>query len=228
MQATYNVSRGLGMAGALEVALASAASAALGGPGWTFLSNWLNLGHTKRKDELGRLDQKVGALETELSSCEERHAVLETRLRAVEQRNGSHFALWIKDRTRRLVWVNDKAFLTIFAPLGYSRDEIDGKTFADLLDPVAAAEVDQLDRTALAHPGAPQSLFLQLHPDLQFMIVVKVAAVAENGEVQYEGLAYTPGDPDMLKAIQTRRQSAQRDVSLANMMGDGDGPAADR
>jgi len=202
----------------IAVASIAATAAVVGGGLWTFLSNWLNIGQSSRKDALTRLDGEVSKLSEELSTCEARHGVLETRLRAVEQRNGSYFALWIKDRHRRLVWLNDKAFLTLFAPLGYARDELDGKTFADLLDPVAAAEIENLDRVALAHPGATQSVLVQLHPDLQFMVVIKVAAIAENGDVQYEGCAYSPGDPDIRAANGVRRQVEQLRLSADNLM----------
>lgn len=136
--------------------------------------------------------------------------------------------MWIKDRNGRLVWLNDKAFLTIFAPLGYTRAELDGKTFRDLLDPAAADEIAMLDRAALVHPGATQSLLIQLHPDLPFLVVIKVAAVSESGDVQYEGCAYNPSDPDLRAAIQTSRNVAQRYVSAERVMGDrkkkGDNP----
>jgi PAS domain-containing protein len=203
---------------AVTIAAIAAGSAIAGGGVWTFLGNWLNVGHTKRKDELTHLKGEVGSLREELATCEGRHGILETRLRAVEQRNGSYFALWIKDRHRRLVWLNDKAFLTLFAPLGYARDELDGKTFADLLDPAAAAEIEQLDRAALAHPGATQSILLQLHPDLQFMVVIKVAAIAESGDVQYEGCAYSPGDPEIRSAAGSRRQIIQRAETLDRLI----------
>jgi hypothetical protein len=126
--------------------------------------------------------------------------------------------MWIKDRNGRLVWLNDKAFLTLFAPLGYSRDELDGKTFRDLLDPVAAEEIELLDRAALAHPGHTQSILIQLHPDLPFLVVIKVAAISESGEVQYEGCAYNPSDPEIRSAAGTRRQILQRGKSANHML----------
>lgn len=185
---------------------------------WTYLGARLNIGASKRKDEFGRLDEEVGRLRGELASCEDRHGILETRLRAVEQKSTSYFAMWIKDRHGRLVWLNDKAFLTLFAPLGYARDELDGKTFRDLLDPVAADEIALLDKAALAHPGSTQSILIQMHPDLPFMIVIKVCAVSETGEVQYEGCAYTPTDPEIRNAMGTRRQIIQRSSSAESMM----------
>ena len=182
------------------------------------MTSWLSVGAARRKDDITRLGEEVSGLKTELATCEERHGVLETRLRAVEQRSASYFALWIKDRHRRLVWVNDKAFLTLFAPLGYGRDEIDGKTFRDLLDPNAADEIELLDKAALAHPGATQSILIQLHPDLPYLVVIKVAAIADNGDVQYEGCAYSPGDPEIRSAMGTRRQVIQRSVTLDQMI----------
>lgn len=203
---------------ALTLAVVGVISALLGGGIWTFLSSWLNIGVTKRKDELARLDTEVGRLRGELGHCEERHGVLETRLRAVEHKTTSYFAMWIKDRHGRIVWLNDKAFLTLFAPLGYTRNELDGKTFRDLLDPRAADEIDLLDKAALAHPGATQSILIQLHPDLPFLIVIKVASVSDSGEVQYEGCAYNPSDPEIRSALGTRRQVIQRAESTQSLL----------
>lgn len=126
--------------------------------------------------------------------------------------------MWIKDRHGRLVWLNDKAFLTLFAPLGYTRDELDGKTFRDLLDPVAAEEIELLDRAALIHPGHTQSVLIQLHPDLPFLVVIKVACISDSGEVQYEGCAYNPSDPEIRSATGTRRQIIQRSQSADNVL----------
>lgn len=197
------------MSDALQLAIVALASAVLGGPGWGFLSSWLGLRQSGRKDEITRLDGKCAALEEELSACEQRHSTLEARLRAVEQRTGSYFALWIKDYRKRLVWLNDKAFLTLFAPLGYSRDELDGKTFHDLFTAKAADEIERLDRAALAHPGHTHSALVQLHPDLPFRVIIKVASVSEKGDVQYEGLAYHPGDPEIIHAAGVERQREQ-------------------
>lgn len=126
--------------------------------------------------------------------------------------------MWIKDRHGRLVWLNDKAFLTLFAPLGYARDELDGKTFRDLLDPVAAEEVELLDQAALAHPGHTQSILVQLHPDLPFLVVIKVASISEAGDVQYEGCAYNPSDPEIRSAAGARRQIIQRGISAHQLI----------
>lgn len=180
------------------------------------------MGASNRKDALGLVREELAAVKAKWESCEERHEVLEARLRAVEQRNDSYFALWIKDRNRRLVWLNDKAFLTLFAILGYERDELYGKTFRDLLDPGAADELEYLSKTALAHPGQAQSMLIQLHPDLPVMVVIKVAAIAEDGNVQYEGLAYSPGDPEFRSASGARRQIIQRSITLDAMIGEGD------
>lgn len=202
---------------AVQLALVGVVSALLGGPAWSFLSSWLKLGASQKQSEIARLDAHVEKLTASLAECEDRHDVLESRLRAVEQKSTSYFAMWIKDRNGRLIWLNDKAFLTIFAPLGYTRDELAGKTFRDLLDPTAADEVDLLDKAALAHPGATQSLLIQLHPDLPYLVVIKVASVSESGEVQYEGAAYNPSDPDIRNAIQTRRNIIQRSRSAQRL-----------
>lgn len=199
------------------VAIVGVISAFLGGGVWTFAAKWMDVG----QGELGRLRADIKQAKEELRACEERHGVLESRLRAVEAKSTSYFAMWIKDRHGRIVWLNDKAFLTIFAPLGYSREELDGKTFRDLLDPVAADEIDLLDKAALAHPGATQSIFIQLHPDLPLMVVIKVCSVSETGEVQYEGCAYNPNDPDLELAMGIRRNTLQRAISSKDMI-DGD------
>ena len=200
------------------IALVGVLSAAVGGGLWSFLGSWLKLGHMGRRSAFRDLQANVERLSTELSSCEERHGVLENRLRAVENKTTSYFAMWIKDRNQRLVWLNDKAFLTIFAPLGYTRNELDGKTFRDLLDPTAADEIALLDKAALAHPGATQSLLIQLHPDLPYMVVIKVASISDSGDVQYEGCAYNPSDPDIRNAIQTRRNVIQRSASAQTLI----------
>lgn len=202
----------------VTVAIVGVLSALVGGGVWTFASQWLGLKTLSRKDEVARLDEHVAELRKELASCEDRHDILETRLRAVEQRSTSYFAMWIKDRNGRLVWLNDKAFLTLFAPLGYTRDELDGKTFSDLLDPVAAQEIDLLDKAALAHPGQTQSILIQLHPDLPFLVVIKVASISEKGDVQYEGCAYNPSDPEIRSAVGTRRQIIQRSQSVGHIL----------
>lgn len=203
---------------AILVALVAGVSAVAGGGIWTFAGAFMSTRAAGRVSDIGRLTGEVSALRLELSTCEERHGVLETRLRAVEQRSTSYFAMWIKDRRGRLVWLNDKAFLTIFAPLGYARDELDGKTFAEILDPVAAGEIEMLDKAALAMPGHTQSILVQLHPDLPFMVVIKVASIAETGEVQYEGCAYNPSDPEIRNAAGARRQIIQRGVSAMQLL----------
>lgn len=126
--------------------------------------------------------------------------------------------MWIKDRAGRIVWLNDKAFLTLFAPLGHARDELDGKKFQDIFDPVAAAEIDMLQQAALAHPGHTQSILLQLHPDLPFLVIIKVASISDSGEVQYEGCAYSPSDPEIRNAMGVRRQIVQRGVSAQQLL----------
>lgn len=202
----------------VTVAVVGVLSALLGGGVWTYASQYLQVKTSSHDKEVTRLDHEVEKLREELAGCEERHGVLETRLRAVEQRSTSYFAMWIKDRHGRLVWLNDKAFLTIFAPLGYARDELDGKTFRDLLDPVAADEIALLDVAALAHPGHTQSILVQLHPDLPFMVVIKVASISESGDVQYEGCAYNPSDPEIRTAMGARRQIIQRGASAVEMI----------
>jgi hypothetical protein len=138
-------------------AIVSVVASILGGSGLIGYIIWR--GDTLRKD--------MEALRRLHGTCEEKVERLEMRLEAVENAQDGHLARWTKDSRKRLTWMNDKAYLTIFAPLGFSREDADGKTFAELLiDQSAAMEIERLDRVALSNHGSAVSNLIQLHPDL--------------------------------------------------------------
>ena len=183
---------------------------------WPKLSEIWN----KRKEsEIGRLREDVKSFEAKLEACESRHATLETRLRAIEFENSIYLARWKKDSAKRITWISDKAFLMIFAPLGYkTRDEIDGKTFAELLvDPVAVREIDLLDRAALSAPGSVASCLIQFNTTLPFMMVLKVATMNNEG-LMYEGYAYQDMSPEILAANGAGRQIRQIAISTESVL----------
>lgn len=120
---------------------------------------------------------------------------------ALAASQNSFLARWIKDRNKCIAWVNDLAFMTLFAPLGFSREELHGKTFAALgFKDESIAIINELDRLALAHPGVPQSRMISM-PDGQRLVVLKVAGIGADGEVRYEGSAYPPIEGDKVKGL---------------------------
>lgn len=194
----------------------------LGGGGvWAYLNGWANRKITREESEITRLRGDVQKLRDELSDCETRHDTLEKRIEGLEQAQDSHLARWIKDSDRRLTWCNAKAFLTIFAPLGYTRDFVQGKSFADLgrFDQEAVAEIDRLDEAALAHDGAATTTMVKLHPLLPLMHIVKVAAAGKMGELIFEGYAYRSNDPDVDVALGAMRQREAIIQSTERMAG---------
>lgn len=197
----------------LLLALLSSLVGALGGGGGV-LGYLAWRGDTMRKDF-----ERLHNLHT---LCEDKVARLEMRLEAIEHAQDSHLARWTKDSGKRITWMNDKAFITIFAPLGLTREAADGKTFRELLiDNQAADEIDRLDQTALAQPDSPVSNLVQLHPDLPLMHVVKVASTGKLGELCYEGYAFRVNDRDVADATAIVRQRQQRRASAARLI-DGD------
>ena len=144
---------------------------------------------------------------------------LKARVAVIEHHHASYLPRWIKDGSRRLSWVNDKAFISIFAMLGLKREELYGKTFAELLlDPVAVAEIERLDAAALAHPGVAASNLVQLHPLLPVMVVVKVADVGRDGELIFEGYAYLTNDKMMSAGMGADRQQRAIAASAEHMI----------
>lgn len=189
---------------------------------WTYLTRRQDRTAEREKSDNQRLREDLAAEKASHKECIARFEQLERRLAAVEDHHGSLFARWIKDAGKRVCWVNGRAMATIFGPLGYTRDQVEGRTFQDLLDVDAAREIDRLDRAALAQPGMAVSVMVQLHHRLPVMIVVKVAGVGRDQELIYEGHAYHLNDPD--KALQQgeRRQEEQLGLSQLRLAGPGD------
>lgn len=172
------------------------------------------------QSEIDRLRKEVGEVRSLHAGCEEKVKGLTDRLAVIEHHHSSHFARWILDAHKRFSWVNDKALLTIFAPLGFGRDDVHGKTFHDLVDPSAASEIDRLDQAALANPGAAASNFIKLHPDLPLKCIVKVAGTGRDGELIYEGMAFRPNDPEIARGFGIARTAAARVIGIDRLAGD--------
>lgn len=201
--------------------LVGAVGSILGGSGvWVWLSGVLKAKGTREESEIGRLRVDLQKLRTELKACEERHDFFEARIAGLEQAQESHLARWIKDASHRIMWVNPKAFLTIFAPLGYKREELDGKTFRDLLRLTreAVLDIERLDEAALARDGLAQSTAIQFHPLLPLMNVVKIATSGKTGELIYEGYAYRTNDPELEGGMQAGRQIEAIKASTEHML----------
>ena len=176
-------------------------------------------GQGEKRDRTAALGHR--GISLELSACEDRHTVLETRLKAVEFDNAIFLARWKKDATKRLIWISDKAFLMIFAPLGYaSRDDLQGHTFAELLGDVEAIrEIDLLDQIALAQPRSVVSNLINLQPGGPPTMVLKVATMVDD-ELVYEGYAYQASHPDLLIAAGKARQARQIEASTTHLLKD--------
>jgi hypothetical protein len=145
-----------------------------------------------------------------IQTSADRHRAL-NRLREMErvQSHDSHLARWTKDGGKRILWLNAKAYLSIFAPLGVGRDEVEGKTFAELLSEDAAMEVARLDEMALAHPEMAASNMIRLHPSLPVMWIVKIAATGLDGALMFEGYAYRTNDRMLSDGIGLERHRVQ-------------------
>jgi len=206
----------------LVVALFGVGGSILGTGGLLGLLNArMKIGAAKEKSEIERLRLDIAEFRSELSACEARHVVLETRLKAVEFDNAIFLARWKKDATKRLIWISDKAFLMIFAPLGYaSRDDLQGHTFAELLGDVEAIrEIDLLDQIALAQPRSVVSNLINLQPGGPPTMVLKVATMVDD-ELVYEGYAYQASHPDLLIAAGKARQARQIEASTTHLLKD--------
>jgi hypothetical protein len=191
----------------------------LGAPVWSYLQAQLNLKYIRRKDTLEELREQVALERDHAKACEEKLEVVDKRLQALEQDQNSYFARWILNHNKQILWMNDKAFLLIFAPLGFERDQLDGQIFSQLFQGPVTKELTLLEHAALAHHGQTQSALLQLHPALPFMVVIKVAFIGERGgDVLYEGCAYPPGDPEIQRAMGIKRQLTQNIVSMDNLL----------
>lgn len=196
--------------------------AALSGGGvGAFAVKLLERKDRREEGEIDRLRKDVDETRQASKDCEARydqleadHRLLSDRLRAVEASTPSYLARWVKDQHKRILWLNDRAYMTMFAPLGWSRAEVLDKTFAELLGDGSTGAMmllDDLDRQALKHPGEVQSLLIQLHPDLPNMVVVKVAfANHADGLLRYEGSSFVPNSfaEDMGSIRQARAKEA--------------------
>lgn len=178
-------------------------------PVWNFISHRSRWGES----EIARLRRENGQHEREIAALKDRLAVL-------EHHYASHFARWILDAGKRFCWVNDKAMLTIFAPLGFGREAVLGKLFHDLVDKAAADEIERLDHAALANPGGAVSNLIRLHPDLPWMFVVKVAGTGREGELVYEGIAFRTNDPDIAIGAGIARTVAARIGAFDRLSGE--------
>lgn len=185
-----------------------------------------------------REDSEINRLREDERECREEIARLESerradnirfdreidevraRLATVEHHHASYLPRWFKGADKRVTWFNDKAFLSIFAPLGLTREEVLGRLFAEILDPQAAAEIDRLDAAALAHPDMPASNVIQLHPLLPVMVVVKIAAIGRAGDLVYEGYAYRTNDRMMADGAGAERQRLAIETSTVRMVED--------
>lgn len=197
--------------------LISTAGAVMAGVGfWQWKIRREDRQHGDRKQE--RADHQ---------KCLEKVAALERRLEVVEHHHSSLFARWIKDARGRICWVNGRAMATIFGPLELTRDEVEGRTFQDLLDVTAAAEIDRLERAALALPGMAVSTVVQLHPRLPVMIVVAAAGVGRDMELIYEGHAYPDQRSETVSELVAERRGEQMGLSVLRLMAPDDPPAGD-
>jgi hypothetical protein len=190
-------------------------------PVWNALSRTFGFGST----ENARLRNEIAEVKTQHEACEEKIGDLTLRLAAVEHHYASHFSRWLTDAHKRVIWVNSRALLTIFAPINLGRDEVEGRLFNELIDAAAAKEIDMLERAALASPGQVVSNLITLHPDLPVMHIVKVAASGREGELIYETIAFRTNDPEVIKGFGILRNAEQRARSIDNLASDQDSPA---
>jgi hypothetical protein len=200
-------------------AIAALASAFVGGGVWTFASAWLGQSFSKEQSEIKRVRADLTKVQDAHKGCEERVATLERRLESVEHHHASLLPRWIKDANKRIRWINGAAMVSVFGPLDLARDQVEGHTFAELLDMEAARELDRTDRAALARPGMPISTLLQLHSKLPLMHIVKVAGAGRDGELVYEGYAYCMNDPADALDRGVRRAEEQLGLSTLRMQG---------
>lgn len=185
-------------------------------PVWNSLQRMLGRGAT----EIDRLRLRLREVEGHHVTCEQKVDDLTKRLVQVEAHHASHFARWIVDASKRVIWLNAKALLAVFAPLGLTRDGVEGRLFGEMIAPDAAIEINRLDQAALSSPGAAVSALLQLHPDLPVMHVVTVAATGREGELIYESMTFHANDPEVAIGMGIARQATQRARSIDGLAGD--------
>lgn len=197
----------------MKEVLLSLVAALVGGGIWSFASAWL--GHRFRREE-----SETERLRAAHQLCEEKVTALEERIDALEHHHASLVPRWITGAGKRIRWINGAAMVTIFGPLGRTRDEVEGRSFGDLFEFGVGREMDRLDRSALAHPGRAVSTLLHLHPQLPAMHIVKVAGVGRDNELIYEGYAYCANDPDDALDRGIRRQDEQLGLSFLRTQAD--------
>lgn len=204
----------------LSTVIISATSTIVGTGGlWTWMQLRGRMGYLQRKDELARALETIKTMKDEHKACQELIEAMEKRMRVIEHSRDSFLARWMKDDKGRLTWMNDKAFLTLFAPLQLSRHQLEGKTFSELgFDSNAVMNVELLDAAARAHHGYAASSLIQMHPLLPPMNIIKIAWVGGDGDLVYEGYAYHIMDPEIRSGIGTRRAVAQIASSFQNIV----------
>jgi hypothetical protein len=193
--------------------------AAVGGffsaPVWNFFGKRLGWNET----EIDRLRKEITRLGGQHQTCEDKVRELTERIAVIEHHHSSAFARWLSDAGRRIVYVNSKALISIFGPMGLTREQVEGKTFHDFIEPNVAAELDELAQAALARDGSAVSNLIKLHPDLPVMHVVKIAAAGRDGGLIYEAIAFRMNDPDIVLGIGVARNAAQRISSIDSLAG---------
>jgi PAS domain-containing protein len=203
------------------IAFVGVLTALIGGGGvWVWLNGRADRADKREESEIGRLRKDVDDLRARDDQCQEKLRAMDQRVEAMEQAQECHIARWVKDARMRVMWVNPKAMLTIFGPLGYTRDDLEGKTFAELdkLDHVAVGEIARLDQVALARDGAPVSSMIRFHPLLPEMHIVKITAAARDGGLIYEGYAYRRNDAEVSEGIAAARQIEAIEASADHLM----------
>lgn len=200
-----------------------------GGSVWTFLTQRRQRLDTREESEIGRLRTELKELKSDHADCQDKIGKLEERLDTIEQHHSSQLARWIKDDDKRIRWVNSRAMMLIFAPLGYSRSQIEGRTFGEIgLDVTSITEIDRLDRLAVMYPGeaawtmltirrtdAPPGAMTTLAP----LYVIKVAGIGRDGDLVYEGCAFRGVGRDEADRIGDLREAEQRGQSSLRALG---------
>lgn len=208
----------------LTMLLVAAISALGGGGAAAMFSRWVDKGEA----EIERVRSDLAECNRSHQSLRERCDELELRLRIVEAASPSYLARWVKGQDRRLLWLNDRAYLTMFAPLGFSREQVLNRTFEELYgdgNGEAIAMLAELDRAAIRAPNETQSIAIQLHPELPMMVVVKVAFVGPDGLLQFEGTSFVPNylNTESAGAVRQREQRRRAAAMLFDIGEDGHG-----
>lgn len=191
----------------------------------------------REKSEVAWLRSEMNVVKAQLAEskaahaqCEEKVEALSERIDTIEQHHSSLLARWIKDDDKRIRWVNSRAMMLVFAPLGYSRGQIERKTFAELgLDLTTVTEIDRLDRLAVMHPGETATTMLTIRREgappgalreLPPMFVAKVAGIGRDGDLIYEGCAFRGVGESESDRIGDLRQAEQKGVSTLRRLGE--------